>query len=162
DPLLPGNCNSTDQSGCFRDPSRATADNPLGINIIPRNRLNSNGVALLNFFPLPNQPGGFNVATKRSFNYVIQKSVDVPKQGQVIRVDFKPTEKDSFNVKAQWWRANNEGLGTPGWPGPPSTGEPPDANQWGISSQYYSTDKGISINWVRIISPTIVNEVTVG
>jgi Carboxypeptidase regulatory-like domain/TonB-dependent Receptor Plug Domain len=158
DPLLPGSCNANDQSACFRDPSRATADNPLGLNIIPRDRLNANGVALLNFFPLPNQPGGFNAALRRNFNYVVQKSADVPKQGQVIRVDFKPTEKDSFYVKAQWWRANNEGFDTSGWPG----GDTPDGNRWGISSQYYATDKNIAINWVRIISPTIVNEVTVG
>src|SRR5262245_44022235 len=82
---------------CFRDPSRATPDNPEGLMIIPRNRLYPSGVALLNFFPLPNVLGG-RTLTQNSFNYVVQKSVDVPKQSQVLRFDYKATEKDSIYV----------------------------------------------------------------
>lgn len=40
-----------------RDPSRATAANPLGLNIIPLNRLNPVAVAYLNLYPLPNTTG---------------------------------------------------------------------------------------------------------
>jgi hypothetical protein len=155
DPLIAtGNCNATDQSACFRDPSRATADNPLGLNIIPRNRFNSSGAAILNYFPLPNALGG-RISNGNAFNYVVQKSVDVPKQSQVVRVDFKPTEKDSFFVNAQWWTADNEGFDTSGWPNNPQ-------DRWGISSHYLYKDNGMSINWVRLISPTIVNEISVG
>src|SRR6266545_4360180 len=57
DPLRSGNCSATDSSGCFRDPSRATASNPLGLNIIPAARFNTSGQALLNYFPLPNAIG---------------------------------------------------------------------------------------------------------
>jgi hypothetical protein len=155
DPLITtGNCNATDQSACFRDPSRATADNPQGLNIIPRDRFNPSGAAILNYFPLPNTLGG-RASNGNSFNYLIQKSVDVPKRSQVIRVDYKPTEKDTFFVNAQWWTADNEGFDTSGWPGG-------DNNRWGISSHYLYKDNGISFNWVRLISPTIVNEVSVG
>src|SRR5262249_8776474 len=105
DPLLTGACNATDQTACFRDPSRATADNPQGLNIIPRNRFNPSGAAILNYFPLPNRLGG-RTLSGNAFNYVTQKSVDVPKQSQVIRVDFKRTEKDAFFVNAQWWTAD--------------------------------------------------------
>jgi hypothetical protein len=149
--ITTGNCNATDQSACFRDPSRATPGNPTGLNIIPQARFNSSGLAFLNFFPLPNQAGA-------QLNYVIQKSVDVPKRSQVIRMDYKLSEKDSFYGKLQWWTSDNEGLQTSGWPG----GTPPDANTWGISSHYLYKDNGMSINWVRIFSPTVVNEVTVG
>jgi carboxypeptidase family protein len=154
DPLRSGDCNATDQTACFRDPSRATPDNPQGLNIIPRDRFNASGAAILNYFPLPNRLGG-RTTNGSAFNYVVQNSVDVPKQSQVIRVDFKPTEKDTFFVNAQWWTADNEGLDTSGWPGG-------DNNRWGISSHYLYRDNGMSINWVRLISPTIVNEVSVG
>jgi Carboxypeptidase regulatory-like domain len=155
DPAIPtGNCNASDQSACFRDPSRATPDNPQGLNIIPRNRFNSSGAALLNFFPLPNFVGGRS-SSGNSFNYVVQKSVDVPKQSQVIRVDYKPTEKDTFFVNAQWWTADNEGFDTSGWPSGSN-------NRWGISSHYLYKDNGISFNWVRLFSPTVVNEVSLG
>jgi hypothetical protein len=153
DPLRSGACNATDQSACFRDTSRATPDNPLGLNIIPRDRFSPNGAALLNFFPLPNRPGGRTLGGN-TFNYLIQKSVDVPKQSQVVRVDFKPTEKDSFFVNAIWWRADNEGFDTSGWPGG-------DNNRWGISSHYLYKEKGLTLNWVRLISPAIVNEASI-
>ncbi len=154
DPLLTGNCNATDQSACFRDPSRATADNSRGLNIIPRNRFNPSGAAILNYFPIPNVLGG-RASNGNSFNYVIQKSVDVPKRSQVIRVDFKPTEQDTFFVNAQWWTADNEGFDTSGWPSG-------DNNRWGISSHYLYKDNGMSINWVRLVNPRIVNEVSLG
>lgn len=154
DPLKTGNCNATDQSACFTDPSRTTPDNTLGLNIIPRNRFNASGAAILNYFPVPNALGG-RALNGNAFNFVIQKSVDVPKRSQVIRVDFKPTEKDSFFVNAQWWTADNEGFDTSGWPGG-------DNNRWGISSHYLYKDNGMSINWVRLVSPRIVNEVSLG
>ena len=78
----------------------------------------------------------------------------MPKQSQVVRVDFKPTEKDSFFVNAIWWRADNEGFDTSGWPGG-------DNNRWGISSHYLYKEKGLTLNWVRLISPTIVNEASI-
>ncbi len=152
--ITTGNCNATDQSACFKDPLRATQSNPTGLNIIPRARWNSSGLALLNFFPQPNQPGG-RTGAGNPFNYVVQKSVDVPKWSQVIRADFKPSDNDSFYVKAQWWTSDNEGTATSGWPGG-------DANRWGISSHYLYKDNGLSLNWVHVFSPRILTEATVG
>jgi hypothetical protein len=71
---------------------------------------------------------------------VVQKSVDVPKQSQVVRLDFKPTERDHFYLKLQWWRSDNEGFQTSGWPSG-------DANTWGISSHYLYQDNGLSFNF---------------
>ncbi len=101
-PTTNPNPNINYQGACFRDPSRATPDNPQGMNIIPRNRFNPSGAAILNYFPLPNRLGG-RTLTGNTYNYLAQKSVDVPKQSQVVRIDFKPTEKDSFFVNAIWW-----------------------------------------------------------
>jgi hypothetical protein len=154
DPLRTGNCNATDQSACFRDPSRATAANPLGLQIIPLARLNSSGQALLAYFPLPNTPGG-RTAAGGAYNYVVQSPVDVPKRSQVIRFDLKPSEKDNLYVKAQWWTSDNEGTGTSGWPGN-------DENRWGINSHYLYKDNGFSANWVHIFNPNVVNEFNFG
>src|SRR5438874_6597075 len=35
DPSKTGNCNATDTTACFKDPTRATTGNPQGLNIIP-------------------------------------------------------------------------------------------------------------------------------
>src|SRR5215208_4553474 len=154
DPLRAGNCSATDSSGCFRDPSRATATNPLGLNIIPVSRFNRSGLALLDYFPLPNTINGRTVAGG-AYNYVAQSPVDVPKQSIVIRFDVKSSDKDSFYGKAQWWTSDNLGTGTSGWPGG-------DASRWGIESHYLYKDNGLSLNWVHIFSASMVNEATVG
>lgn len=150
--ILTGGCSATDASACFRDPSRATASNPLGLNIIPLSRLNPSGRALLNYFPLPNTTGGSGGS---AFNYVVQSPTDVPKRSQVIRFDLKPTDKDSIYWKMQWWTSDNLGTGTSGWPGN-------DNNRWGINSHYLYKDDGWSANWVRVISSNMVNEFNFG
>ena len=152
DPLLPGGCSAADTSGCFRDPSRATAANPLGLNIIPTSRFNASGFALLNYFPLPNTFGGSGGS---AFNYVAQSPQDVPKRSKVLRFDVKPTNNDTFYWKYQWWTSDNLGTGTSGWPGN-------DNNRWGINSHYLYKDDGWTANWVRVISANVVNEFNFG
>src|SRR2546425_1243205 len=107
---------------------------------------------LLNYFPLPNSP-----TAAIPGRYINQKSVDVPKRSPVIRIDLKPTNKDSIYWKAQWWTSDNEGLGTSGWPN--GTG---GVDRWGISSHYLYKDNGWSANWVHILSSKVVNEFNFG
>jgi len=152
DPLLPGGCSTADTSGCFRDASRATASNPLGLNIISQSRFNASGFALLNYFPLPNTIGGSGGS---AFNYLAQSPQDVPKRSQDIRFDVKPSNNDTFYWKYQWWTSDNLGTGTSGWPGN-------DNNRWGINSHYLYKDDGWTANWVRVISANVVNEFNFG
>jgi Carboxypeptidase regulatory-like domain/TonB-dependent Receptor Plug Domain len=152
--IITGNCNASDQSACFRDPSRASGSNPLGLNIIPTSRLNSSGLALLNYFPLPNTPDG-RTAAGGAYNYVVQSPLDVPKRSLLVRFDVKPSNNDTVYWKGQWWTSDNEGTGTSGWPGG-------DANRWGISSHYLYKDNGWSANWVHILNSSVVNEFNFG
>ena len=152
DPLLPGACTAADTSGCFRDPSRATASNPQGLNIIPIARFNPSGFALLNYFPLPNTFGGSGGS---AFNYVAQSPLDIPKRSKALRFDIKPSNNDTIYWKYQWWTSDNLGTGTSGWPGN-------DNNRWGIESHYLYKDDGWSANWTRVISANVVNEFNFG
>jgi len=154
DPLLTGACSSADQTACFRDPSRATPGNPLGLNIIPANRINQSMQGILNYFPLPNSAIAGNPG-----RYVFQLPVDVPKSSYLFRIDFKPTEKDNFYYKAQWWTSDNEGTATSGWPNG-SNG----VDRWGIRSHYLYKDNGWpgSFNWVHVINSSVVNEFSIG
>ena len=153
DPLNPGTgCSASDTSGCFKDPTKATASNPLGLNIIPQARWNASGVALLNYFPLPNTFGGSGGA---AFNYIKQSPTDVPKRSKVIRFDLRPTNADTIYWKYQWWTSDNLGTGTSGWPGN-------DNNRWGIDSHYLYKDDGWTANWVRVVNSSVVNEFNFG
>jgi hypothetical protein len=128
---------------------------PFPNNVIPAGRLNRSGLALLNYYPLPNANG--RTAGGASYNYVNQLSQDTPKHSYLIRFDFKPSDRDSIYFKAQWWTSDNEGLGTSGWPNG-SNG----VDRWGISSHYLYTDDGRSANWVHVFDPAVVNEFTFG
>ena len=131
DPLLAQQgllCSSTVSTGCFHDPSRSTAANPTGLNIIPLNRFNPSTAALLTVFPLPNTDvRGTNGGLL--YNFVTQRSVDVPKHSLLLRFDVNPTSKDHIFWKRQWFTSDNVGLGTSGWPSG-------DQNRWGILSHY--------------------------
>jgi len=93
DPLLTGNCNATDQSACFRDPSRATAGNPLGLNIIPANRFYSSGQAILNLYPLPNVTGN------PQFNFTSSISTLYPRREDILRIDYNITDRTRLSAR---------------------------------------------------------------
>jgi len=152
DPLRTGACSASDQTGCFRDPLRATTANPLGINIIPLARINLSGQGLLNYYPLPNSP-----ITSNPGQYVFQQSQDGAKRSIVLRFDVKPTNSDNIFWKMQRWTADNEGLGTSGWPNT-ATGR----DRWGILSHYLYKDNGWTSNWVHLFSSKVVNEFSFG
>jgi hypothetical protein len=75
DPALSGACSATGTPGpaCFPG------------NVIPANRIDPTGRALLDLFPLPNatDPSGAN-----QYNYAYQMVQDMPRNDQVLRVDW--------------------------------------------------------------------------
>jgi hypothetical protein len=130
----------------FRDPSRATADNPQGLNIIPLNRIDANGQKLLNIFPLPN-------ATAPAFNTVFQSSVDQPRREELLRVDWNIGSKTTFYARGiQNYEAFkgdfNFVLASNIWP------------QFPIKYQIES--RGLVSTLIHTFNPTLTNELTFG
>ena len=120
---------------------------PFPGNVIPANRLNKNGQALLNVFPQPNAPDR-NV-TKGNYNYNFLTSFKVPKHNHLGKMDYQPTAKDHIWVRASNWWADNQGYGTPagfngGWPS--------------LNTHYLYEDHARRLNYTRTISPSMVNE----
>jgi hypothetical protein len=107
DPLLTGNCSATTGGpACFPG------------NVIPANRIDPVGQALLNLFPLPNatDPTGAN-----QYNYVFQTAQDWPRNDQVLRVDWNVAQNTMMYGRFQWGYEKRAGgvslLGsTGGWP----------------------------------------------
>jgi hypothetical protein len=91
-----GNFSSTfDQAGTLIpiwDP--ANNRTPFPGNIIPVSRIDKNGQALLNIFPLPNA-----VDPARSYNALIQSTVDQPRRDSVLRIDWNIRPGTQF-----YWR----------------------------------------------------------
>ncbi|MCU0246899.1 MAG: carboxypeptidase-like regulatory domain-containing protein, partial [Bryobacter sp.] len=91
-----GNFSSTlDQNGALIpiwDPSNNRV--PFPGNIIPPNRIDRNGQALLNIMPLPNA-----VDPARSYNALIQSTVDQPRRDSILRIDWNIGSRTQF-----YWR----------------------------------------------------------
>lgn len=120
---------------------------PFAGNVVPTNRLDPNGQALLNVFPQPNATN-WDV-TKGAYNYNFLQSWDIPKRQHMIRTDYQPTDNDRIYVRTSLWRADNQGYGAPAGA----------TAAWDLlATRYLFRDKGLVVNYVRTISPTMVNE----
>jgi hypothetical protein len=130
----------------IRDP--ANGKNPFPNNVIPADRLNADGVKILNFYPVPNSLGISN-----QYNYVSQASNKYPRREDIFRGDYNINDK--WKVYARYIRNKDETSMAYGqWNasynipfGPMSFGAP----GWSFVS-----------NVATIINPTLTNEFVLG
>ncbi len=120
-------------------------------NRIPASRLDKNGQALLNVFPLPNATD--RAITRGNYNYNFLQSWDIPKRQHMVRGDYAPTDRDRFSARLSLWRADNQGYGAPAG----ATGA------WDLlATRYLFKDQGLVVNYVRTLNATMVNEFMAG
>jgi hypothetical protein len=131
-----------------RDP---ITQQPFAGNIVPANRIDPNGQALLKFFPMPNffnrQISGGN------YNYVSQVDLEKPQRLHTMKIDFNPTSNDLIAVT--WSRQEDKQTGTLGL-------ATPNAN-WPLEYRTFVTRGNIlSGRYQKILSPTLINELVLG
>ncbi|MBI2688848.1 MAG: carboxypeptidase regulatory-like domain-containing protein [Acidobacteria bacterium] len=71
---------------------------PFAGNRIPSNRIDKSGQSLMNIFPMPNA-----VDPNRSYNALIQSTVDQPRRDSILRIDWNIGPKTQF-----YWRGIND------------------------------------------------------
>jgi Carboxypeptidase regulatory-like domain len=127
----------------IRDP---LTNAPFPGNVIPANRLDPRGMAFLNMLPLPNASGS-------GFNFVDQEaSIPTPRRSQVLRVDSRPTIKDTLSVKLQTWFTRSVGVNVAG-----------ASARWGLVRQRYDFDADqAKVDYTRILGANTVLEVGAG
>jgi len=86
----------------FADPTRATADNPLGLNIIPASRFNDVAKAVLPYFGAPKGPGLVG-----NINDSTLAEVTKPYNNWTFRVDQQLSEKNHMFVRGSWYDRNS-------------------------------------------------------
>src|SRR5688572_15183247 len=145
----------------IRDPQRAGACSPTAGgpgcfpgNVIPADRLNPSGQAMLNILP---QPTLFDRAvTAGNFNHQTQAIAENPRRNHIGRVDWRPTDADSFYFTYKDWYSDQRGVGGSG-------GVTAGPAAWGwFNSHYKNTDRGLSANYTKILRSTLVNEAAFG
>jgi hypothetical protein len=124
---------------------------PVSGNVIPASRLDASGRALLNFFPPPNFLD--TRISGRRYNYVFQANVDTPQRLETLRTDYQvhPKGQVSFSIS----RHKDEQTGAFGIP----TG---GANWEQMSKTFWTQGTVLSARNQWIVSPTLVNEFTLG
>jgi hypothetical protein len=139
DPLREGTCSPTAGGpACFPG------------NIIPPNRINRNGLALLNMLP---RATNFDRAfTQGQFNHSTQENAENPKMNNVVRVDWRPSARDSFYFTFKDWYSDQRGSEITAGPA-----------KWGFfNTHYLNTDRGVSANYTRIIRANLVLDSDIG
>ena len=127
-----------------KDPTNNNA--PFPGNIIPPSRINPNGLALLNVFPLPN----FNnrAVSAGAYNYQFQTTTQSQRTEQLFRTDYRLTDKDSLYFRLLDWEAWSPGF---------------ENAAFGFGYNVYGFPvKAYVLGYTRIVTPTIVNEFNVG
>ncbi|HBY59702.1 MAG TPA: hypothetical protein DEH78_07750, partial [Solibacterales bacterium] len=131
-----------------RDP---LTQQPFAGNIVPADRINANGQALLRLLPAPNF---FDRAISGGqYNYVNQNSTDRPQQLSTMRIDYNATSNDLIAVT--WSRQEDKQTGAQGL-------ATPNANWPAISRTFVTRGNILSGRYQKILSPTLVNELTLG
>lgn len=119
-------------------------------NIIPPERINRDGRALLNVLPMPTL---FNRnETQGQFNHRTQEVAENPRLNNILRFDWRPSSNDSLYFTFKDWYSDQRGSEVTAGP-----------NKWGwFNAHYLSTDRGISANYAKVIRPNLVNEAAFG
>jgi hypothetical protein len=127
----------------IRDP---LTGQPFPGNRIPANRAHPAGLAFLNILPMPNIDGA-------GYNFVYQEpSFDHPRQAQLLRVDYRPTDTDSFAIKWQDFYTKSVGHNVAG-----------ASSRWGLVRQRYDFTHDIAkLDYTRIIGTRTVLEFATG
>ncbi len=90
--------------------------------------------------------------TQGQFNYTTQENAENPKMNNIVRVDWKPSSHDSFYFTFKDWYSDQRGSEITAGP-----------NKWGFfNTHYLNTDRGVSANHAKILSPTMVLETDFG
>src|SRR4051794_6110657 len=120
-------------------------------NIIPANRADTLGLAMLNILPLPNALSALQSGL--GYDWINQEpSIPHPRQQNILRVDLRPTDKDTISIKYQKWWTKSEGYEVAG-----------ASSRWGlVRTRYDFTSDDGKVDYTRILSSRMVNEFAIG
>lgn len=119
-------------------------------NIIPASRINADTQKILNIFPAPNFLD--RVTSGGRYNFITSDIVDNPVRQEILRVDYNINSKLRAYFRGTNMSVKQSGVSTPASP-----------VQWApYQVAYDTTNPNVGGNLTYTISPTLVNEFTMG
>jgi hypothetical protein len=140
---------SFDQNGALIQVIDPSTGQPFPGNVIPSNRINRFGQAMLNWHPMPNI-FDLNI-TRGAFNYRFQERRKQPKTQTQLKLDWLPTAKDRISFRPRWWNSDIRGQES-------STAF--QSNFFAQPHHYEYVNNAYNVNYTRTFSPTVVNDFT--
>ncbi len=140
DPLLSGACSPTAGGpACFPG------------NIIPADRIDPLGRAVVNLFPAPNF---FDVSvSNRQYNFADTDIPNVYRTLDQVTIDHNFTDNDRVSAKYRHWRPNREA----------TTGTFGINSNWNhFRGQYAQKEDAVTVNYTRMMTGQLVNEMSFG
>lgn len=127
------------------DPSRATASNPQGLNILPRQYITANGAAIMKIFDVMEQQALLYNDAATANNVTFQLDNRDIRREDIARIDYVPSQRNEFSFRYIYDTGSNSV--------PYETGNIPT---------YRATRRNMARNlqftWTSIISNRTVNE----
>jgi hypothetical protein len=132
----------------FADPTRATADNPLGLNIIPLNRITSQATKILGLVPMPTDPSltdnNFDISGVGAYNM----------NQYTARIDYNHSAKTRLTGKFALMRAFYNSVNAYGVDaGGPTLGGDGKAT---------ASTSSMMVDYLRVISPAFMVDTRFG
>ena len=139
-----------DQSGrliSIRDPLNNA---PFPNNVVPPNRINPNGQVLLGILPMPNALN--RDITRGAYNFEFQELIRMPKQLEMLTIDYRPTSNDLISVTPRRMWVTLHGYNQlRAFNGPPV-----------MEAEHRYSSGSAAVKWNHIFSPRLVNELITG
>jgi hypothetical protein len=128
----------------IRDP---LTGQPFPGNIIPANRIDTNGQALLNYLPQPNDAGQVG-----RYNFLRQETSDNPRWNNFARLDWKRSANSTWFGTIRTFNSDQYGSEITAGPA-----------KWGFfDASYIFSDSSLNGGWLRVFGPNVVNELSTG
>ncbi len=130
------------------DPSRATADNPTGRNILPLQYASANGRAIMKVFDVMQNLGVAYSDTPTGNNITYQLPIRDIRREDIARLDYRQSPKNQFTVRALYDTGSDIT--------PYETGTIPT-----FQANRRNQTSNVQVAWTRVQSARTINEMAV-
>ena len=120
---------------------------PYPDRIIPASRINSDGLALLKMFPLPNFLD--RSITGGRYNYVFTSNNELPKLANTLKIDYNINSANTLTNSFSYFREDQTG----------AIGVTTAGGNWPqIRKTWWSHPTSLATRYTRVLKPTLLNE----
>jgi hypothetical protein len=129
----------------IEDPTRATPENSTGRNILPRQYMTANGIAMMKIFDAVEKVSALYIDRNVANNITFQLANSDIRRQDLLKLDYQPSSANQFSFRYIYDTGSNAV--------PYETGTLPT-----FSATRRNRAQSIQIAWTRVLSKSMINE----